>query len=172
MTKVDIGAGDLLHIVCGAPNVAAGQTVLVATIGCTLYTIKGDKIEIKKGKIRGEVSEGMICASDELGLGEDHSGIMVLEDHYSAGTPASDIYKVYTDTIFEVDLTPNRSDATSHMGVAKDLAAYYAIHHPDQEDGSRGLTSPWMLHRIHGLPPLCWKMKKPAPDTPASRLPM
>ena len=132
LTKVDIGAGDLLHIVCGAPNVAAGQTVLVATIGCTLYTIKGDKIEIKKGKIRGEVSEGMICASDELGLGEDHSGIMVLEDHYSAGTPASDIYKVYTDTIFEVDLTPNRSDATSHMGVAKDLAAYYAIHHPDQ----------------------------------------
>ncbi|MEO5583199.1 MAG: phenylalanine--tRNA ligase subunit beta [Saprospiraceae bacterium] len=130
LTKVDIGTGTLLQIVCGAPNVATGQTVLVATTGSILHTSKGEKLEIKKGKIRGEVSEGMICAGDELSLSDDHSGIIILPDHLTVGTPASDVYPVYKNTIFEVDLTPNRSDATSHMGVAKDLAAYYAIHSP------------------------------------------
>ena len=130
LTKVDIGRDSLLHIVCGAPNVTAGQTVLVATIGSILHTSKGEKLEIKKGKIRGEVSEGMICAGDELSLSDDHSGIIVLPDHWTAGTPAVEVYPVYTDIVFEIDLTPNRSDATSHMGVAKDLAAYYAIHVP------------------------------------------
>lgn len=128
LTKVDIGTGTLLQIVCGAPNVAAGQTVLVATIGSILHTSKGEKLEIKKGKIRGEVSEGMICAGDELSINDDHSGIIVLEDKWEAGTAASVIYPVYTDTIFEVDLTPNRSDATCHVGVAKDLAAYLTVH--------------------------------------------
>ncbi len=130
LTKVDIGTGELLQIVCGAPNVATGQTVLVATIGSVLHTSKGEALEIKRGKIRGEVSEGMICAGDELSLSEDHSGIMVLDNSWKAGIPATDVYPVYTDTIFEVDLTPNRSDATSHIGVAKDLAAYLAIHSP------------------------------------------
>ena len=135
LTKVDIGGDSLLQIVCGAPNVAAGQTVLVATIGSILHTSKGEKLEIKKGKIRGEVSEGMICAGDELSLSDDHSGIIILPDQWAAGTPAIEVFPVYTDTIFEVDLTPNRSDATSHMGVAQDLAAYYSIHVP----GFRGI---------------------------------
>lgn len=128
LTKVDIGTGSLLQIVCGAPNVAAGQTVLVATIGSTLHTAKGEKLEIKKGKIRGEISEGMICAGDELSISDDHSGIIILEDKWPVGTTAAEVYPVYRDTIFEVDLTPNRSDATCHIGVAKDLAAYLTIH--------------------------------------------
>lgn len=128
LTRVDLGTGPLSQIVCGAPNVAAGQTVLVATIGSKLYTSKGDVLEIKKSKIRGELSEGMICAADELGLSDDHSGILILDDHYPAGTPATEVFQVYRDTIFEVDLTPNRSDATSHYGVARDLAAHQMIH--------------------------------------------
>lgn len=125
LTKVDIGTGTVLNIVCGAPNVAAGQTVLIATMGSVLHTAKGEKLEIKKDKIRGEASEGMICAGDELSLSDDHSGIIVLSDHWTAGTPASTVYPIYMDTIFEVDLTPNRSDATSHLGIAKDLCAYF-----------------------------------------------
>lgn len=132
LTKVDIGTGEWYQIVCGAPNVAAGQTVLVATVGSKLHTSKGESLEIKKGKIRGEVSEGMICAGDELSLNDDHSGILILDDSWSAGTPASEVYPVYQDEIFEVDLTPNRSDATSHIGVAKDLAAYLSVHRGDK----------------------------------------
>lgn len=132
LTKVDIGTGLLHQIVCGAPNVAAGQTVLVATIGSTLHNSKGEKLEIKKGKIRGEISEGMICAGDELSISDDHSGIIILEDQWHAGTAAAEVYPVYRDTIFEVDLTPNRSDATCHIGVAKDLAAYLTIHKGEQ----------------------------------------
>jgi len=128
LTTVDIGSPELRQIVCGAPNVAAGQTVLVATVGAKLYTSKGDILEIKKSKIRGELSEGMICAGDELGLSDDHSGIIVLDDHLDAGTPAAEVFKIYRDTIFEIDLTPNRSDATSHYGVARDLAAYQMVH--------------------------------------------
>jgi len=146
VTKVDLGTADLYQIVCGAPNVAAGQTVLVATIGTKLKTSKGDVLEIKKSKIRGELSEGMICAADELGLSEDHSGILLLDDQYVPGTPASDIFPVYRDTIFEIDLTPNRSDATSHYGVAKDLAAYQMIH-----QDSEVKFVPWNNGELKGI---------------------
>ncbi len=129
LTKVDVGAEELLQIVCGAPNVAAGQKVLVATVGTTLYTAEGEAWKIKKGKIRGEASHGMICAEDELGLGNDHSGIIVLPETVAVGTSAKDYYKVEKDTVYEIGLTPNRSDATSHIGVAKDLAAALKINY-------------------------------------------
>lgn len=126
LTKVDIGNGIPLSIVCGAPNVATGQKVLVATIGTILH--QGEKsFEIKKTRIRGEASEGMICAEDELGLGNSHDGIMVLPDDTPIGKKASSYFKVEKDTIFEIGLTPNRTDATSHIGVARDLAA--AVNH-------------------------------------------
>jgi phenylalanyl-tRNA synthetase beta chain len=122
ITTVDIGAEDLLHIVCGAPNVAVGQKVPVATIGTVLYS--GDEaFTIKKSKIRGELSEGMICAEDELGLGHSHAGIMVLDTAVAVGTPARDYFKIEDDYMLEIGLTPNRSDATSHIGIARDLAA-------------------------------------------------
>jgi phenylalanyl-tRNA synthetase beta chain len=122
VTTVDVGNEELLPIVCGAPNVAAGQKVLVATVGTELYS--GDEsFTIKKAKIRGEVSEGMICAEDELGLGESHDGIMVLPNDVTVGTNASDYFEIEEDYIFEIGLTPNRSDATSHIGAARDLVA-------------------------------------------------
>ena len=127
VTKVDIGGNELLDIVCGAPNVAGGQKVLVATIGTVLYGKNEEKFEIKKGMIRGLPSEGMICAEDELGLGEDHTGIMVLPEEVKIGTLARDYFEVEEDYVFEIELTPNRSDATSHIGVARDLAAYLKI---------------------------------------------
>lgn len=123
LTKVDVGGGQVLGIVCGAPNVDAGQKVLVATVGSVLHTSSGETIEIKKSKIRGEASEGMICAEDELGLGESHAGIMVLSNDAPVGKPAAEYLNLYTDTIFEIGLTPNRGDAASHLGVARDLAA-------------------------------------------------
>lgn len=123
VTKVNIGEENLLSIVCGATNVAAGQKVLVATIGTTLYPFKGDPIEIKKSKIRGVVSEGMICAEDEIGIGESHEGIMVLPEDVLPGQFAADYFKLENDIVFEIGLTPNRSDAASHLGVARDLAA-------------------------------------------------
>ncbi len=123
LTTVDIGQEASVQIVCGAPNVAAGQTVAVATIGTTLYDKDGQPWLIKKGKIRGEESHGMICAEDELCLGESHDGIMILSDEHLAGTPLSDIIKVEEDTVFDIGLTPNRADAMSHMGVARDLRA-------------------------------------------------
>lgn len=122
LTTVDIGKSDLLKIVCGAPNVAAGQKVVVATVGTIIY--KGlESFEIKKAKIRGEESEGMICAEDEMNLGTSHAGIMVLPADACIGTPASDYFKLENDHIFEIDLTPNRIDAASHIGVARDLSA-------------------------------------------------
>jgi len=127
LTKVDLGTGEFLDIVCGAPNVAAGQKVLVATIGAVLYSDEGEEFKIKKGKIRGEVSEGMICAEDELGLGNSHDGIMVLPNEAKVGTNASEFFNIEEDWVYDIDLTPNRSDATSHIGVAKDLAAYLKI---------------------------------------------
>jgi phenylalanyl-tRNA synthetase beta chain len=123
VTTVDIGNGIPLQIVCGAPNVAAGQTVPVATIGTTLYDEKGEGFQIKKGKIRGEESHGMICAEDELGLGSSHDGIMVLEDSLLAGTPAAKVFNIEKDEVFEIGLTPNRADAMSHYGTARDLRA-------------------------------------------------
>lgn len=126
VTTVDIGRGEHLHIVCGAPNVAAGQKVPVAVTGTTLY--RGEEsLELKKTKIRGEVSEGMICAEDELGLGDSHEGILVLDSSAVPGTPASEYFSVVHDTIFEIGLTPNRIDSGSHFGVARDLAAYLSL---------------------------------------------
>jgi phenylalanyl-tRNA synthetase beta chain len=123
VTTVNIGLPEPLHIVCGAPNVAAGQKVPVATVGTTVF--KGDQsLEIKKSKIRGEFSEGMICAEDELGLGTGHEGIMVLDSNAKPGTPASEYFSIEHDTVYEIGLTPNRIDSGSHYGVARDLAAY------------------------------------------------
>ena len=124
-TKVDVGQAEPLTIVCGAPNVAAGQKVIVATIGTKIYS--GEEVfEIKKSKIRGELSEGMICAEDELGLGESHDGIMVLDPAVKVGTFAKDYFKVENDWVFEIGLTPNRIDSASHYGVARDLAAFFS----------------------------------------------
>jgi len=133
ITMVDIGTEKLSPIVCGAPNVAVGQKVAVATIGTTLHPISGDVFKIKKAKIRGEVSEGMICAENEIGLGAEHDGIMVLDTDLPNGTPARDYFQPSSDTIIEIGLTPNRADAASHMGVARDLKAFYQrpVHLPD-----------------------------------------
>ena len=123
--EVNIGSGDPLQIVCGAANVAEGQKVPVATVGTTLHPVEAEKpLKIKKGKIRGEVSLGMICAEDELGIGHNHDGIMVLDAGIDAGTPFYDIYEVDEDYMIEIDLTPNRIDAASHYGTARDLAAF------------------------------------------------
>ena len=123
LTSVDIGAEAPVQIVCGAPNVAKGQKVPVATIGTKLYDENGEAWTIKKGKIRGEESQGMICAEDELDLGTDHDGIMVLDDTLKVGTPCSEVFDIETDQVFEIGLTPNRADAMSHFGVARDLKA-------------------------------------------------
>lgn len=123
VTTVNIGQEEAVQIVCGAPNVAAGQKVAVATVGTKLYDGEGNAFEIKKSKIRGEASHGMICAEDELGLGESHDGIMVLETDLVPGTACSEIFDIETDTVIEIGLTPNRADAMSHMGVARDLKA-------------------------------------------------
>ncbi|MCL4106411.1 UNVERIFIED_CONTAM: hypothetical protein GTU68_030369 [Idotea baltica] len=127
LTKVDIGESENIQIVCGAPNVAADQKVLVAKVGTTLYTPEGESWKIKAGKIRGEVSNGMICAEDELGLGESHDGIMVLPEDTKIGQWAKELFEINNDIVYEIGLTPNRSDATSHIGVAEDLAAYLKI---------------------------------------------
>ncbi len=123
VTTVDLGNGVPVQIVCGAANVAAGQKVPVATIGTTLYDKEGVAFQIKKGKIRGQESHGMICAEDELGLGESHDGIMILEDSIAAGTTAASVFKIENDEVFEIGLTPNRADAMSHFGTARDLRA-------------------------------------------------
>lgn len=122
ITTVDIG-GEVVPIVCGAPNVAKGQKVVVAKEGCTLFPVSGESFEIKKAKIRGEVSQGMICAEDEIGIGESHAGIMVLNTDLANGTPAAEYFKVIKDHVLEIGLTPNRADAASHLGVARDLKA-------------------------------------------------
>ena len=127
LTKVTIGGEEDLQIVCGAPNVAAGQKVLVATMGTILYDAEGNGFKIKKGKMRGEVSEGMICSEAELGLSDDHSGIKVLPEDVTIGTLAKDYYQIENDIVYEIGLTPNRSDATCQTGAAKDLAAALKI---------------------------------------------
>ncbi len=123
VTTINAGGELLLNIVCGAPNVAAGQKVVVALPGAKLYPFTGEPFEIKKSKIRGEASEGMICAEDEIGLGKSHEGIIILPPDIKAGTPAKEYFKIESDIIFEIGLTPNRADAASHIGVARDLAA-------------------------------------------------
>jgi phenylalanyl-tRNA synthetase beta chain len=128
LTKVNIGKEQLLQVVCGAPNVAKGQKVFLATIGTTLYPAGGSPLTIKKGNIRSEVSEGMICAEDELGLGTSHDGIVVLPEASSVGMTAAEYLNLSSDVVFEIGLTPNRADAMSHIGVAKDLLAWYRVH--------------------------------------------
>ena len=123
LTTVNLGSGDPVQIVCGAPNVAAGQKVPVATIGTMLYDDSGSGFKIKKGKIRGEESHGMICAEDELGLGASHDGILILDDQLKPGTKAADVFNIEIDEVFEIGLTPNRADAMSHYGVARDFRA-------------------------------------------------
>jgi phenylalanyl-tRNA synthetase beta chain len=133
VTTVDVGGADILQIVCGAPNVAQGQKVVVATVGTTVYPNEGEPFKINKSKIRGEVSEGMICAEDEIGLGVSHDGILVLPGDTAIGTTAKEYFKLEDDHLFEIGLTPNRADAASHLGVARDLAAYFrtSIQMPD-----------------------------------------
>lgn len=127
VTTVNIG-NTIEQIVCGAPNVAAGQKVVVAPVGTVLHPVRGDVFTIQKAKIRGEESRGMLCAEDEVGLGEGHAGIIVLPENSVPGTSVSELYEVYTDTIFEIGLTPNRMDAQSHLGVAKDVCAWLSHH--------------------------------------------
>ncbi|MEO6302221.1 MAG: phenylalanine--tRNA ligase subunit beta, partial [Bacteroidia bacterium] len=144
LTKVDIGIAEPLSIVCGAPNVAAGQKVIIATIGTKLFPTEGEPFEIKKSKIRGAVSEGMICAEDEFGLGKSHDGILILPADTKVGLPAADYFKIESDIILEIGLTPNRSDAASHLGVARDLIAIV---------NSVKDTANYQLY-LHGLNPL------------------
>ncbi|MDR3367145.1 MAG: phenylalanine--tRNA ligase subunit beta [Prevotellaceae bacterium] len=132
VTTVDVGGEHPLQIVCGAPNVAAGQKVPVATIGTALFFANGDEVKIKKSKLRGVESSGMICAEDELGIGTSHDGIMVLDANAKAGQPLADLLGLESELIFEIGLTPNRIDAASHVGVARDLAAYMAVHCPEK----------------------------------------
>jgi phenylalanyl-tRNA synthetase beta chain len=128
--KVDAGDGELRQIVCGAPNVAAGQKVVVALPGAMMHPTSGESFEIKKSKIRGEESAGMICAEDEIGLGESHAGIMVLPADTKVGMTAAEYFGVESDYILEIGLTPNRADAASHIGVARDLKAILSLQQP------------------------------------------
>ena len=150
LTKVSVGNGNLLSIVCGAPNVVAGQRVIVAPVDTTIHPISGEPFTIKKAKIRGEHSEGMICAEDEIGLGHEHQGIIVLNGDAPVGKPAADYIGVVRDWVFDIAVTPNRADAMSHIGVARDLAAHFSFHrgernllkHPTHELFNEGTSSP------------------------------
>lgn len=133
VTRVDIGEEELLNIVCGAPNVDKDQKVVVATIGTTLYPSNGEPFKIKKGKIRGEHSYGMICAEDEIGMGTGHDGIMVLDNDAKMGQPAADYFNIEKDFAIEIGLTPNRTDGMSHIGVARDLAAVLSLENKKQK---------------------------------------
>jgi len=128
ITTVNNGNGETLQVICGAPNVEAGQKVILAPVGTTLFPVKGDPLVIKKAKIRGAESNGMLCAEDEIGLGHSHAGIMILPDNAIPGTPLKSYFNLYSDWIFEIGLTPNRMDAMSHLGVAKDICAYISHH--------------------------------------------
>lgn len=125
VTSIDLGNNEISEIVCGAPNIEKGQIVPVAKVGCKIYTSDGTEIKIKKSKIRGIVSNGMVCAEDEIGLGQSHDGIMILDNDIKPGTPISEVFNLENDNILEIGLTPNRSDAMSHYGVARDLKAFY-----------------------------------------------
>jgi len=134
LTTVDIGDSDDLKIICGAPNVDVDQTVVVAPVGSTLISIKGDSLKIKKAKIRDIESHGMLCAEDEIGIGESHDGIIILDKEIKPGTKASKVFKSYSDKIFEIGLTPNRCDAISHFGVSRDLRAAISYRNDKQID--------------------------------------
>ncbi|MBS1638467.1 MAG: phenylalanine--tRNA ligase subunit beta [Bacteroidetes bacterium] len=133
LTKVNIGTTEPLQIVCGAPNVAMGQKVIVATVGTTIYPVSGEPLTMKVAKIRGVESYGMICAEDEIGLSSNHAGIIILPNDVVVGTNANDYFKPYSDFIYEIGLTPNRMDAMSHLGVAKDVCAYLSHHNKKEE---------------------------------------
>ena len=132
LTKVSVGNGEPLQIVCGAPNVAAGQKVVVATVGTTIYPASGDPLTMKVAKIRSVESQGMICAEDEIGVGSSHEGILVLPAAARVGARAVEYFQPYEDYIYEIGLTPNRMDAMSHWGVARDVCAY--LSHHDKKD--------------------------------------
>jgi phenylalanyl-tRNA synthetase beta chain len=142
LTKVDIGQETLLDIVCGAPNVAQGQKVVVATVGAVLHPAVGEPFTIKKSKIRGKVSEGMLCAEDEIGIGDSHAGIIVLETTLPLGTPVAEYYQIKPDYQIEIGLTPNRADAASHYGVARDIKAVgqFPLQLPDVSSFQLGAT--------------------------------
>ncbi|MBU3744075.1 MAG: phenylalanine--tRNA ligase subunit beta [Sediminibacterium sp.] len=133
ITKVDIGAENLLQIVCGAANVAVGQKVVVAPVGSTIYPIKGEPIQLRKAVIRKVESEGMICAEDEIGWGASHDGILVLPNNLQAGMAVAEFANLYSDWVYEIGLTPNRMDAMSHAGVARDVCAYLTHHQRDSK---------------------------------------
>ncbi|HEY0433532.1 MAG TPA: phenylalanine--tRNA ligase subunit beta, partial [Chitinophagaceae bacterium] len=128
VTTVDIRSGELLNIVCGAPNVAAGQKVVVAKVGTTIYPLSGEPMQMRIAKIRGVESQGMICAEDEIGLGTSHAGILVLNGDAKPGIAAAEYFHPYSDWVYEIGLTPNRMDAMSHWGVARDVCAYLSHH--------------------------------------------
>lgn len=136
LTRVDVGLPEPLSIVCGAPNVAAGQRVVVATVGCTLYPKGGDPFTIRKSKLRGEVSEGMLCSAEEIGLSQDHEGILILPEQAQVGAPVRDVLGDVKDYIIEIGLTANRADAMSHYGVARDLSVYLNFHGASDADYS------------------------------------
>lgn len=155
ITTVNVGGDALLPIVCGAPNVAIGQKVIVATVGTTVHPLKGEPFKIKKAKIRGEVSEGMICAEDEIGLGESHDGIMILPEDAVIGTLAKDYFNISdSDFTIHIGLTPNRSDGNSHIGVARDVCAYmthhkkeeWSVKYPSTEPGNTTTSLPIDIH--------------------------
>lgn len=143
LTTVSVGGPDLLQIVCGAPNAAAGQKVVVAPVGTTIYPTSGDPITLKKAKIRGVESQGMICAEDEIGMGESHAGILVLDAAAIPGTPAAEYFQLQHDWIYEIGLTPNRMDAMSHLGVARDVIAYLNFHDKKQYTVRTPLQQPF-----------------------------
>ena len=151
LTTVNAGTANLLQIVCGAPNVEAGQKVIVATSGTTIYPLSGEPITMKVAKIRGVESHGMLCAEDEIGIGQSHAGIVVLPADTKVGTPASDYFTPYEDWVYEIGLTPNRMDAMSHMGVAKDICAYLT-HHNKKETKAKIPYSNAFKADNHNLP--------------------
>lgn len=148
ITTVNLGEGEPVQIVCGAPNVAAGQKVVVATVGCTLYPNPDEPFKIKKSKIRGVESHGMICAEDELGMGKSHDGIMVLAADAIPGTPASEFFNLGDDYLIEIGLTPNRADAMGHIGVARDLKAYLNVHENAQLEINRPDVSAFKVGEV------------------------
>jgi tRNA-binding EMAP/Myf-like protein len=168
LTTVSLGGPETFSIVCGASNVAAGQKVVVALPGVTIYPVKGEPMTLKTAKIRGVESQGMICAEDEIGLGESHEGIMVLPDGASPGTPAADWFHPYTDHLISIGLTPNHMDAMSHWGVARDVCAWLS-HHENREYGPGILRQP--TARCRKVIAWCpWRsgISRAADDTPGS----
>ncbi|HEY0272446.1 MAG TPA: phenylalanine--tRNA ligase subunit beta [Chitinophaga sp.] len=152
LTTVNIGGPEPLRIVCGAPNVAPGQKVVVATIGATIYPIGGEPLTMKKARIRGEESQGMLCAEDEIGLGAGHAGILVLDPALAPGTPAREVFNVSADYVYEIGLTPNRMDAMSHLGVARDVCAYLNNENNNQAHSARVPAIPEMPKAATRLP--------------------